>query len=910
MDFFFQNQDGSIVDFPIASAEFFYDDLSEPYNITYITDSALNSNVQYGSGYPCLKQDVSGNWPRSLIGNDCEKIYVHNMSNLSLIPAFGEYQKVNSSARNLDVPLCIRDTTAEMSGSTFTICKASNVPAKNTYSIQSQLESFIEYKMEECFSLGYSYLREINATVVKKGIFTANVTFADEYTSVKLTFPLVLNFTSIATSTKLFDFYAKEDVRLKNIYAVLYGGNILVRNPLSKAYLYNQQGLIDNDISDVNYDIVKDSITVLERLGLNDMEISRIYDDAGSIIVVEDSASKLYGKNYKYYVRLWNRAPALDYISYYPYNQYDVFLYQNSSLVLMPLAIDPDDEGDEQHELLYEYTVLDDGWKWREQYFYNNSLYINGQADNNTCIHPKYGITKRRCSKIDLSSQDAGYHRLEIRAKDGQDKSDSQILEIYINNDTVLVFSINNIYPGFMQYFMDGSNRRYILSREDPFILNTTGSNFASVPAPTKLIWTDTLYGSAANVDLPLVGSYMNFKNIIPYSFRINETMIAHPGYSDYTLYNYLGSFLAIANLYSNSLDEYTDNNLVLQNLRQLKQYTDVYNINQKIGYPFTPGAAATSSARSSSIGLSYYEEGLLKMSTTQNIYIAECMPYRSETPSYPFNLVMTYGSKRDYNPYYGNHTCCNAADLNDPKTWSVKADGTSCYYSYEILDYAEAMENSETNISSSIFAEMDPSWSFTMDPEVELVTSATVDRYVRTLRGECKGRGNVCYPKEYTIKKIPYCGMKYYNPGSYQANLTVRDTMQPSYGSFYLGSLCACKEGDDTRIINTTNISIDMAYGIPVNQLYCCVDGNGIPTSLKNVPCNIPNCNQWNPFGGLAATTIGNSYKDPTNNVAINFCMCGTETVNTMLYSNQYCCAANNADYRRKANSNDCSIP
>jgi hypothetical protein len=962
--FIFSGQEASIIDFEIKSDPFLDDD-GRIYNVTYITDNALPSFVMNPPGYPCFSKDYFESYavnmrpPVELIGEQCTAKYRHNMqfSEQFFQP---QYQKVRGNLlRTVDVPLCsklqeiivvnysLTDAQGNYFNVTRSVCEPSPFEAKNKYSIQNQTEEFIKNRMHTCLNGAISFItNQMDAEIHQIGNVSVNVVFGDDFTSANVDFPITLSFLKTDTSSKSFTYHSSAKVRLKAIYALLYGQDLLLMNKFSGSLRNIPRGIIDMDMQDILFDIGSDSLDFMAALDIQGVDVMRIYDDHGSIIKIVDNASEIKGEPYSYHVRMHNRIPALDAIpQQYPVAGYDMYFRIGSALTIRPLALDLDDEGKPGNELLYSYEILNEDWKWREESLHNNPLYLEGSdpESQNPCSHPKYGITKNRCTRIILNESDVGMHTLRVKVMDHGQLTDSQDIKIFVDMPSNLTFEIENIYGDIQNaYTFSDGIERYIVSNEDPFIIDASESTFPLGPFVNQLKWEDATYTKSHISSQSYQGYYpvgtffsqyggpsnfnqyndpkFKFKDKYPLEYFASNKSIVHPGYEDFTEHAKLERFLNIASgLKANiGLNENAIN--ILKG--ELKDYLKIFDIRMRWGYPFVPNptTAYLGSARKSSLVLTYLKNRADFQSETKQIYITSCMPHRSETPIFPFNLIATLGDKRDLNPFNANHTCCIGSPDGNPENWAVADEGEVCYSSEEFGSYDEFVLNPLTNISLALFKEMHPYFSdfskTALVPNIAPYKDRTFDIYVRKIKGECDGlRGNICNPTVFSIEKLPYCGQDLAVYSSYNYNKQIKDTQLPSFyyygqqNSYYSEGLCICKEGSESRIMNISNTTTDQGYGVAHNELYCCTDDNHLPVRLSALPCEITPCRKFDvtstpkPFTDFMPSfshpKIGDTFSYFSYQDSNPYCSCGENPDGTLFVvnasdpniANMYCC-------------------
>lgn len=915
--FFFKGQEGSIIDFDINSKEYYItkNNITQSFNITYVNDKKLTSYILDPPDYPCVDGSLVPGFPPHLKDEQCANSYSHFFPNLDVIP-WSRYQKVQIIGNKLKVPLCSRDMVVkrivELGGPgspTKTIlqsvCNASRFNSdQRKYSIQNQTEEFLKYRLRQCYDDAKVFIADqMDAAVEYEGDFNVSVIFGDEYTTATLNFPLKLSYGKGETKTESLEYYARAKVRFRPIYALLYGNNLLVKDAYAGILRKFPTGIIDLDFRDIDFDIEIDSQEMLMNYSLFNLSISREYDTdgSGSIIKIVDTQSELFGKPYEYYVRMLNRRPALDYLSPSKIGIYDFYLYENQYLEFAPEAFDLDDEGKENRELRYYYEP-DSSWSFRQDDFYNNAMYKKGESQGLLCVHSKYGLTKQMCTKFLLDSNDLGLHRVKIGVKDGGDLEDYQIVTILVDRYPNVSFKIANIYPDIPVYRTMGGKRHYIVSDEDPFIFNMSESNFSVSPGfDNRLSWNDTRYDKSFIDD---VGSKFGYRDFFgKYKFYTTNTTFVHPGYDNFSNYSELAGFLEETAI---PIQDTDSNDYVVSLLRQqpLKDYLTLYDINNEIGYPINLPASTNFEDRKSSIMLFYYKQGATE-EVERDIFIAQCLPHRSNVPSYPYNLLRTLGDEREFNPYLANHTCCAGYPSGTLADWEIKPQDTTCYLLEEFGTYVEFMRspNEKNNISLELFREMNDDFADgdALEPDVMLPSAPIVryegfDFYKRTLHGKCDGiRGNVCVPQEFSIKKIPYCGINMSKIGdlSNKTNNTIELTEVPNDDRYLNSSLCLCRNKLSMQwLMNKSNTTVDDHYNVPHNELSCCLDNNGVPTYVTNQSCIIMECAKNVRDDDMQNFTISDIQWDENDNTLMPpYCRCGNQVADNRTHADFMCC-------------------
>lgn len=155
-------------------------------------------------------------------------------------------------------------------------------------SIQYEIESFIGSRLKDCTN-GFVLFPEYK---IEEKEVAASVLFADEDTVINVTYPLEIRKKAGGEVTKLSEFTAAKKVRMKKIHEVA-------------------NWIINNDISDITYDIQKQGI----YYGMNiEREPVDTNENVGTFITITDPESVLNDKQYEFMFTRQNRNPGLEYI--------------------------------------------------------------------------------------------------------------------------------------------------------------------------------------------------------------------------------------------------------------------------------------------------------------------------------------------------------------------------------------------------------------------------------------------------------------------------------------------------------------------------------------------------------------------------------------------------------------------
>ena len=932
---FFKSQPGSIVNYEIDNSyySFLRDNVTQGFNITFVNDKSIHNGILSAPRYPCLDSSVfppTSGVPLYLIENNCTRNYTHSLPLVNAIP-WSELQTITTPAGrkfHIKTSLCEEDikvVNKAVGTEAFneTVCTTYGMTSHaKMFSVQNQTEEYIKYRLENCFDDAYSFLTDnMNATPLDKGDYNVTVTFGDERTSATLKFPLTLTFGSGEAYTESFDFYAETNVRFKLIYALLFSGEkirIKLKDYATSVMRTLDAGIIFNDLNQIAFDVEMDSYDILYDYSITGINITRQYDQDGSIIRIVDSESELKGYPYEFFVRFRNRRPALDALIPGQIKQYDIVLYENQSLIIGPEAYDLDDEGKLDEELTYFYEVIDEDWKAREPDFINNPLYETGIDQDLTCTHSKYGITKNKCSKFLLNqSIDLGRHTLKVGVRDRFGLEDYQLITILVNKKSNITFDIKNIFPGVPSWHSTYGGI-YVVSPEDPFILSTEGSFFTYGGFTDKRIsWEDTKYDKG-DMSPDVITVEPDFEDYFEnhYFYTDNKTIV-YPSYRNFSNFSWLNEFLDLASVNLAGLE---NGDVIDLYTGPLQDYMETYDINYQLGYPISldPGTmGATELQRQSSILMQYHQQGSSEQ-TERAIFIADCIPYRdASTPSYPYSTIRPLDNDRVLNPYYGDHTCCAGDPAGSIINWRAQPGGFVCYETEEFGLYYDFMEDPDNFIDTELFRTLHEDFAplatpNPLIPDVLEPTSGkfyyrTFDQYRRYLRGECDGeRGNVCYPQEYSIKKIPYCGINTHRAGGLvnERNNTIADTMVPHRPSseedkYYDSEMCLCMDNGAPRFMQIGNASMEPApRRVPHEQMYCCTDENGVPYKTSNQSCLIMDCVKSDVYDWPSDPDPERLHKIEETGWDINdntklppLCKCGNEIVHQDARGENFCC-------------------
>lgn len=425
------NFQGGLVDRSVPFVS--YNDSGNLYNVSYLifrsntTADHFNAKISQPAIYPCLSSSylpsqticVYG-FPYSpyvccdapicpsdplcdyckFYGATCHKLYDHTLAQegSGLWFDFGSIKNPKNQLRLDLVKSNISLLDLQYTCGTYSSDNWYNNVECN-YSIQRQIEHYISRETEKCVNLtlftGYNLTGDSINTEISFGV---------DDILVNIEYPIIIRQKNKPTVDTILSFsLPPKKVRLSKIY-----GDVvkkLIYDEI-KYIAFNLKEEIENE--EPNF--------IVKKL--------RPYPNT-TVLIINDTLSKLGAGNYVFQFAMENRGPALNYVSSslgYANGtscnvlgvDYDVCVSVNETLVLKPKAYDPDD-----NFLAYTYS----GWKSFD--FISSDLYLNGNTSD--CNE------SRRCITYKTTDSDSGTHDVKITAGDGQ-LTDWQIVKVYVND--------------------------------------------------------------------------------------------------------------------------------------------------------------------------------------------------------------------------------------------------------------------------------------------------------------------------------------------------------------------------------------------------------------------------------------------------------------------------------------------
>lgn len=554
-------------------------------------------------------------------------------------------------------------------------------------STQEYMEQYVTNSTIECVK--QNVFKTLNSTVNVSGVNTS-IMFSNERIYFDMNFPASIRTADRVINTDFQKFSVVLENRLKLIHELA-------------------THLIERDVQDIFFDIVRDANTVKDcrnwgregKLCLKEkMSVKKIrnpckktdkvectgganYDD---LLVIKDEESYLFGEPYEFYFAIENRPPALDLI----YQQegrigfeYDFVTFVGEELKIEPKAYDPDESFHEGQRFMvkgYDYGM------WKEDYdevynmFYCNlhpqdcidnpfgsaTKKITSRQPANWTKSPSFRETKRKANYITKKS-DWGGHVLKVIACDDEGLCDHQKVRVFVGN----LFANQSFNP-----YSDISN------------------NYTSIEDPYTLVFPA--------VDLPTSPA--------KYEFQVKKPS------GEITLnLNQTEEFVNIPDV--DSVDGMTPDEVK-------SQVEDVFAVIGTHGVNFR-----SFNPRDEVL----FDSGL------KELEVKQCLPHRSSEPPYPFTIN---------NYWHADHACCLGEPSNPQAAdWGTFADSSTTCYSEE-----------QTGCFSNFSVPAQVNYNLPSPP----VGSSADDMYRFELEVKCSGDEGVSCTGDATgsVTKIEECGV------------------------------------------------------------------------------------------------------------------------------------------------------
>ena len=456
--FIFQNQNDSIIDWYIPTIT--KNNIPIAYQIYPPNKYTETTNL-----YPCYTAGAPV--PSIMKGEYCDKRYAHSQ-NFYSFGSTGEPQK------SINPDLCESYNYSRAGYSCF--CEECT-----GYSIETQLESAIKSKLEECINLSV-----FQAYNFSKGNLSFNLLMENQAITAELNLPLKLNIKGYKLETNLQKFSANLPIRLKLVYDTA-------------------RDIINKEITEISYNLERDPYELnIQHLKY---DIQPLENSSSYLYTITDSKSFIGEENYIFQFAIKNRQPALDYYNpdncYIDGDYYHVCIIEGENIFLEPIAYDP-----ENQDINYIYS----GWKADWDQIWTTTSDNPHPHQETTQIYQNYWHQSqeyqdtKRIATIQTSHLDIGPHNITISTYDQFGLKDEQIIHIFVDDKPSTYFFGKSIYDDIPQ------DRA---SLEDPFTLDASATKdyFGSTYLLFK--WMD----QTQQINYP----FSEDNEILEFTFEINN---------------------------------------------------------------------------------------------------------------------------------------------------------------------------------------------------------------------------------------------------------------------------------------------------------------------------------------------------------------------------------------------------
>jgi hypothetical protein len=440
--FFFMEQEGSIITWDVESVNVTMGDLN--VSVAYQIHEPLDTIVSGPPYYPCYVDAVyTANIPNSMKGQQCHETFTSRVKNLKL-------GMLNEELGNRVRPPLLKEPV-RIGNLSYGIYEY--LDTQYRYSIQEQLEKYIEAHISECITFEHikGYNESFKADIKNTSI---EIFFGHNGIVVNLYLPVTYSVGRQTTSSiQKFKYSVTLPIRFKQMYELF-------------------RKIIQKEVSDASFDT--------NEYEMRTFDIYRtVLPNYDTLIIINDTMSRINGQEVVFQFASKNRAPVLDHLGEgNPPNPFpedcDYFVVENNTLRIEPFAVDPD-----ENEIFYSYH----GWKvdWDDIY----------DEDTNTVNKIPYGgpnlwhdsniyIDTKRVAEIVVSHSDVGMHELIVNVSDGNGYYDYQVVKIKVDDKPTPKITKGNPY-------IDVPSG--ITSIEDPYIINASETYSVDTEAILEYKW-------------------------------------------------------------------------------------------------------------------------------------------------------------------------------------------------------------------------------------------------------------------------------------------------------------------------------------------------------------------------------------------------------------------------------------
>ncbi|GIU69236.1 MAG: hypothetical protein KatS3mg002_0472 [Candidatus Woesearchaeota archaeon] len=564
-------------------------------------------------------------------------------------------------------------------------CEQGTYSNKNLTSIQEEMERFIAEEMDKCINFN-EVLSKTSSNITQSGRPKAIITFGENNFNVRVEYPFLVVIRGRMPIKTFYDFSVTKNIRFKELYDYSY---------LSLVADVQEAGFKFTEFTSVEDTQLLSRLAMLYRGYIISINKS-IDSNHNDLIKIIDNSSKINGRPLIFQFVIKNRAPALDYITNYSGNLgVDIVVSYNSSFSIYPQGYDPDDD-----LLIYSYG------SWKEDYdeYFNTSDDKCTGAGGQTLV---FEYIKENCSIKNLTSKPKNFTRSILYLTTGKDAEYTP--EEYDKGYHLLNVSVKE---SGRQGLEDWQLVKIFVF--DSPKANITGNNtypgvpqnIASIEDPYILNGSNSLVGLSQMEPISNTFSY----------FLWNDSM------------NEFGKRVDIVSERNKSLFLPLDLNNS-EDILEIKRF--VFNKIGKRNITLTVNTF---------MGLSDYD--------VFEVDVKVCIPYRNNSPAYPYNIS---------NPYFSNHSCCSG-DFYSP---SISSSNSVCYLytdygiNKSFFDFWTRQPSPPPQPKNIIYQGMSNIWN------------AQNDIFNRTFVRNCDGtRGNICNGTATEYRTVLFsCNDDNYNP-------------------------------------------------------------------------------------------------------------------------------------------------
>lgn len=426
------------------------------YNVSYI----LNPRAAPLSQYSFSKD-------RPLEGEKTNKYY------------FGEALPVTDGFSNLK-PLCTLNGTNKES---FQGARYSCETYGKSLTIQKALEGFVLNHTLECVKAKDAESKfEFNVTFPSVDNTTVQVLFGEEEVETLLYMPIKVQFPNTDDNTgTMSEFITRTPIRFKKVYELAFqllkietsdifhnlksaGKETLMRCENFAPMQETRSETVDCYRDNITVTFVPDACN--QSSYWYGLDLCNEKGDAASFLVIEDHKSRvLFNQPFKFVLAIGNRGPVMDPINYkifkndsmytkyleFYYNlkpnqiyqtsdvavsptesNYDVIVDYEDSILLIPRAIDPDEEFDFYNTSIMWVDYIYGGWKSQENginLWHNSNEYKDGILYASAAPEPR---SYHKDASYKTKHEDVGHHTVTISVKDRADNIFTQEVNIQV----------------------------------------------------------------------------------------------------------------------------------------------------------------------------------------------------------------------------------------------------------------------------------------------------------------------------------------------------------------------------------------------------------------------------------------------------------------------------------------------